>query len=173
MDEQNTKISLVQNQVEEHLDKLYNDDLNLSSLESHDDHEIIYMTNIIEEQQQHLINFKPDIEFEDVSIALQLRESAYEKIENLLSTTCNLLLDNLRFDDESPIKFEHILEKDKSWICVNCSKKISIDEVICENCQTFKPLEMFKNLLHSPLQASEEEIDCLKKRRTLEKDIIL
>mmetsp|Transcript_34155 Transcript_34155/g.33337 ORF Transcript_34155/g.33337 Transcript_34155/m.33337 type:complete len:191 (+) Transcript_34155:285-857(+) len=134
MEEQNQKISMVQTQVEEHLDKLYNDDLNLSSLESHDDHEIIYMTNIIEEQKQHLVKFKPEIEFEDISIALQLRESAYDKIETLLATTCNLLLDNLRFDDESPIKFEHILEKDKSWICINCNKKISIEEVHCENC---------------------------------------
>ena len=40
---------MVYSQVEEHLDKLYNDDLNLSSLESHDDHEIIYMTNIIDD----------------------------------------------------------------------------------------------------------------------------
>ena len=75
-----------------------------------------------------MINFKPSIEFEDVSIALQLRESAYDKIETLLATTCNLLLDNLRFDDESPIKFEHILEKDKSWICINCNKVIIINK---------------------------------------------
>lgn len=54
------------------------------------------MTNIIDDQKNHLINFKPDIQFEDVSIALQLRESVYEKIDTLLSTTCNLILDNLR-----------------------------------------------------------------------------
>jgi hypothetical protein len=35
--------------VEEYLDKLQNDDLNLTSLESHDDNEIIYMTKIIED----------------------------------------------------------------------------------------------------------------------------
>lgn len=34
------------------------------------------------------------------------------------------MLDNLRFDDESSIKFEHILEKDKYWICINCNKVI-------------------------------------------------
>ena len=39
----------VQAQVEEYLDRLQNDDLNLSSLESHDDSEIIYMTKIIED----------------------------------------------------------------------------------------------------------------------------
>ena len=49
MDEQNKKLWSVQTQVEEYLDKLYNDDLHLSSLESHDDTEIIYMTNIIED----------------------------------------------------------------------------------------------------------------------------
>ena len=31
------------------MEKLYNDDINLRSLESHDENEIIYMTNIIEE----------------------------------------------------------------------------------------------------------------------------
>ena len=31
------------------MDKLYNDDLNLSSLEQHDDNEIIYMTNIVDD----------------------------------------------------------------------------------------------------------------------------
>ena len=78
MDEQNQKLCHIQTQVEERLDKLYNDDLNLSSLESHDDNEIIYMTNIIDDQKTHLINFKSDIEFDNVSIALQLRESAYD-----------------------------------------------------------------------------------------------
>ena len=51
MEQQNGKLSQVQTKVEECLDKLYNDDLNLSSLESHDDNEIIYMTNIIEDQK--------------------------------------------------------------------------------------------------------------------------
>lgn len=80
------------------------------------------MTNIIDDLKSNLLNFKPQIEFDKVSIALQLRESAYEKIDNLLSTTCNLMLDNLRFDDESVIKFEHILEKDNYWLCINCNK---------------------------------------------------
>ena len=96
--------------------------MNLSSLESHDDHEIIYMTNIIEDQRTHLVNFKPNIEFTDISIALQLRESAYEKVGALMGSTCNLILDNLRFEDESPMKFENILEKEKYWLCTNCNK---------------------------------------------------
>ena len=64
------------------MDKLYNEDLNLSSLESHDDTEIIYMTNIIEDQRTHLIkDFRPSIELDDISVTLQLRESVYGKLD--------------------------------------------------------------------------------------------
>jgi len=43
----------------------------MSSLESHDDNEIIYMTKIIEDQKEPLVNFKiEDIQFDDISIAL-------------------------------------------------------------------------------------------------------
>jgi len=64
------------------LDKLQNADLNMSSLESHDDNEIIYMTKIIEDQRAPLINFNiEDIALDNISIALQLRESAYEKFD--------------------------------------------------------------------------------------------
>ena len=80
------------------------------------------MTNIIESQRHNLINFKPEIEFSDISIALQLRESAYDKFATLMGGTCNLILDNLRFEDESPMRFEHILEKEKYWLCTNCNK---------------------------------------------------
>lgn len=57
--------------IEEYLDKLFNDDLNLSSLDTHDDNEIIYMTNIIDDQKNNLINPSfNDIDFTDISITL-------------------------------------------------------------------------------------------------------
>lgn len=100
MNEQSYKLQAVQTQVEECLDRLQNDDLNLSSLESHDDNEIIYMTKIIEDQKAHLVNFRPEIPLEDISIAIQLRETSYEKLEQLLGSTSNLLLDSLRLDED-------------------------------------------------------------------------
>jgi hypothetical protein len=51
------------------LDRLQNDDLNLSSLESHDDSEIIYMTKIIEDQKANLVAFKPDITLPDIYLS--------------------------------------------------------------------------------------------------------
>ena len=36
------------------MDKLVNDEINLTSLSNHDNSEIIYMTNIIDDQHKHL-----------------------------------------------------------------------------------------------------------------------
>ena len=49
LSKQDDKIKSIQDGIIHEQDKLFNDDLNLSSLESHDDNEIIYMTNIIDD----------------------------------------------------------------------------------------------------------------------------
>ena len=46
---QEEKIKVIQDGIALETDHLLNDELNLSSLESHDDTEIIYMTNIIDD----------------------------------------------------------------------------------------------------------------------------
>lgn len=130
------------------------------------------MTQIIDDQKQKLVSFKPDISLEDISIALQLRESSYEKVNNLLTSTCSLMLDFLRFDDNTPIKFDHILDKEKFWLCISCNKKLSNEDILCTSCNVFKPLEMYKNLVHQPMKATEEELLYLNKRRKAEKDLI-
>ena len=83
------------------------------------------------------------------------------------------MLDNLRFDDGTPIKFEQILEKDKYWLCINCNKKIVSDEIMCDSCAVFRPLEMYKNILHSPAEVTEEELHYLERRRKIEKQMVL
>ena len=47
------------------------------------------------------------------------------------------------------------------------------DEVFCEKCHVFRPPETYKNLLHNPQSASDEEILSLNNRRKLEKQLIL
>lgn len=83
------------------------------------------------------------------------------------------MLDNLRFDDESPIKFEHILEKDKYWLCINCNKKISIESIYCDNCESFRPFEMFKNIIHNPMNVTNDELELVNQRRKKEKQLVL
>lgn len=37
----------------------------------------------------------------------------------------------------------------------------------------FRPLEMFKNLLHNPMKVTSFELNCLDQRRKMEKQLIL
>lgn len=57
------------------------------------------MTKIIEDQKMHLINFKPEIELPEIALALSLRESTYEKLDQLLTGSCNLATESLHFDE--------------------------------------------------------------------------
>lgn len=170
---QDEKIKAVQESIVGEVDKLFNADINLSSLEAHDDHEIIYMTNILDDQKKHLSeNFKPNIEFNDISITLQLRESVYEKVENLLSSTSKLMMDELRQDGE-PIRFMDILERDKNWQCPNCDNFLAKEIIYCEGCCIFRPLEMFKNLINDCHNVTDFELNFIESRRKMEKQLIL
>lgn len=71
------------------------------------------------------------------------------------------MIDSLRFDSNDPLQFEHILEKDKYWICYVCSKKISQESILCSLCQVFRPYEMYKNLVSNPMGATDEEINAV------------
>lgn len=47
------------------------------------------------------------------------------------------------------------------------------EQIKCEACQVFKPLEMYKHILHNPKNVTDEEISQLNERRKLEKQLIL
>lgn len=47
------------------------------------------------------------------------------------------------------------------------------ESIMCDCCQIFKPLEMYKNLIHSPENVTDEEISLLNQRRKHEKQLIL
>lgn len=52
----------IQNEIGNLQDNLFNQELNLTSLEDHDDREIIYMTNIIDDTAKNLTSeFKTNI----------------------------------------------------------------------------------------------------------------
>jgi Skp family chaperone for outer membrane proteins len=62
LSQQEEKIKNIQDGVEGEMDKLVNDEINLNSLAEHDNSEIIYMTNIIDDQHQHLAQeYQPKI----------------------------------------------------------------------------------------------------------------
>ena len=154
---------------------MQNDDLNLSSLESHDDSEIVYMTKIIEDQKANLVSFKADIALPDISLAFHLRHSNYDKLESLLLQSCNIQPEPLILDENQEVRdFSLVLDKTQGfWLCKECSRVMRNDCVFCEQCQVFKPLEMYKNLMFKPMEATPEEIQSLDQRRKEEKQLII
>ena len=47
------------------------------------------------------------------------------------------------------------------------------DIIFCQKCNIFRPLDMFKNLLHDPFNVTEQELIFLDQRRKMEKQMIL
>ena len=82
------------------------------------------------------------------------------------------MLDELRQEGE-PIKFLDILERDKSWKCISCEGSMTKDIIFCQKCNIFRPLDMFKNILHDPKNVTEQELIFLDQRRKMEKQMIL
>lgn len=133
----------IQNEIGNQHDSLFNQELNLTSLEDHDDREIIYMTNIIDDSEKNLTSdFKTNIQIKDISITLQLKESVYSKMDQILNSTSRLMLDELRQDGD-PIKFIDIIERNKSWKCRTCEDVYNKEVIFCDKCQIFRPMEMF------------------------------
>ena len=59
------------------------------------------------------------------------------------------------------------------WNCLSCGAQFGIKQVECSLCKSFRPLETYENLLHRPDKVTPEEIEGLKLRRKIEKQIIL
>ena len=66
-----------------------------------------------------------------------------------------------------------ILERDKNWRCIECESLYSKEIIYCKKCQIFRPLEMFKNMVHDPMNVTDFELNFLDQRRKLEKKLIL
>ena len=71
------------------------------------------------------------------------------------------MLDELRQEGE-PIRFMDVLERDKNWKCPSCEASLSKDIIFCDNCQIFRPLEMFKNLLHDCENVTDFELNFIE-----------
>ena len=70
------------------------------------------MTKIIEDQKANLVGFKPEIALPDLTLAFQLRESNYEKLEALLLKGCNIVTEPLILDEDKEVRdFSYIVDK--------------------------------------------------------------
>ena len=69
---QESRVDDVCGELDEYMSKLENANTNLGSIESHDDQVIVFMNDIIDELQDGLVNFSPDINLEGLKIEMEL-----------------------------------------------------------------------------------------------------
>ncbi len=69
------------------------------------------------------MRFKPNINLPEISMAVMLRESSYEKLDKLLSSSANLMLENLSLEEGHEVTdLDQIMDKDNIWVCISCNK---------------------------------------------------
>ena len=130
------------------------------------------MLNIVDDTYSEVVHYDPQIEFGDISITLTTEEGVYDQINRLLGTSCELEFDKIRVDEDREMKFDYLLRNETEWVCFNCQKNNSQEDIQCRHCVSFRPLETFPNILHSPELVTENELEALAVRREMERDII-
>ena len=76
-------------------------------------------TKQLNDGRHRLINFNPNIDLENISINMQLRDSVYNQITEIMNKTSKMMLDTLKKDGKK-MDFLTLLEKDKNWVCQKC-----------------------------------------------------
>ena len=61
------------------------------------------------------------------------------------------------------------MQSNKKWKCHICDRYYEKDDIFCNKCEHFRPLETFQNIVNHPKSASDFEIEFIQKRREMEK----
>ena len=171
---QETRIDDVCGELDEYMSKLENDNTNLGSIEYHDDQVIVFMNDIIDELQDGLVNFSPDINLEGLKIEMELDRNIIQRIDQLLENSTELVPADLVSQDgqnKKVVSYKDLVNN--MWNCLNCGAQLHIKHVECPLCKVFRPIETYDNIIHSPESVTIEEIEALKNRRKIEKQMIL
>ena len=122
-----------------------------------------------------MTRFNPnEINLEGLKINVDVDQDVVYRIEKLLARSYELMHSSLPSLDGSERQTETLRDLMKNmWYCYSCGYLYSIRQVECQMCKVFRPLETYDNILHRPEKVTENEIEALKMRRKIEKQIIL
>ena len=118
--------------------------------------------------------FNPEINLEGLKIDVDMDTDVIHRIDKILTRSAELMHSSLPALDGTDRDTETYRDLVKNmWNCYNCGTQYSIRYVECQSCKIFRPLETYENILHRPDKVTENEIEALKLRRKIEKQIIL
>ena len=132
------------------------------------------MNDIVDQLYKNMTKFSPDINLEGLKIDVETDDDVIQRIDKLLARSAELMHGNLPALDGSDRTTETYRDLIKNmWNCANCGAHFGMKTVECPLCKVFRPLETYNNILHRPDKVNSDEIEVLKLRRKIEKQIIL
>ena len=132
------------------------------------------MNDIILDIHKGIRSFAPEINLEGLKIEVDIDEDVIARIDKTMSRSVDLVHANLPALDGSDRETETYKDMVKHvWFCLTCGAQFGIKQVECPLCKTFRPIETYDNILHKPEAFTEKELEALKLRRKIEKQIIL
>ncbi|CAG9331010.1 unnamed protein product [Blepharisma stoltei] len=129
------------------------------------------LTSLMEKNDGELVKSYKEV--------LKLVEGSESPLPELSSQFVNT---SIHFDPASLRTFEEIIQNSFSfkfkqeqkftWNCPKCSGKIPDGEILCTNCEFFRPIESYPNIINNPNNATQQEIIEIQKRREVELEMI-
>lgn len=115
---------------------------------------------------------KLDLDNNSVLQKCSIDFSIYEKLEVFLSSHVQLALSPI-LRDGRPIHFSDFAVPSEGWSCRRCEHAGNFETSFqCAKCRSLRGVETLPNLLYSPEQVTEEEVEVFKSRRAFEKQMI-
>ena len=92
---QENRVADVCGELDEYMSKLEADGQSIGSIEHHDDQVLVFMNAIIDELQDGLVTFTPDINLGGLKIGLGLDKTIVQRIDQLLEKSAELVPSDL------------------------------------------------------------------------------
>ena len=148
---QESRVDDVCGELDEYMSKLEGDGNSIGSIEHHDDQVLVFMNGIIDELQDGLVTFSPDINLEGLKIEMELDKNIITRIDSLLENSSELVPADLVSQDGTNKKVVNYQDLVKNmWNCTNCGAQLHIKNVECPICKIFRPIETYDNIIHNP-----------------------
>ena len=68
---------------------------------------------------------------------------------------------------------ESLFLKDEHWLCTVCGSRQEGADIICIRCLKFKPATFYPNIAHSPDSVTPAELKAMRRRRNLERKLVV
>ena len=68
---------------------------------------------------------------------------------------------------------ESLFLKDDHWLCTVCGSRQEGADIICTICLKFKPATFYPNIAHDPDNVTLAELKAMRRRRNLERKLVV